>query len=116
MPNQDDDQQLYCELATAIIQKQGEIIGLDMAVKKAKNLPQLISDDEGNVLAIYGKPTESLALLVSQYSKMSGNTAITFCKDAITKIVSKHPDIELPDILQIRQQSVPTMEEFLQSF
>jgi len=116
MPNQNNDKQLYYELATAIIKKQADIIGLEMAVKKAKDLPEFILDDEGNVLAIYGKPINSLELLVSQYSKMSGNAAINFCKDAITPIIQKHPEIELPNILQIQKSPVPSMEQFLQSF
>ncbi|KKP70071.1 hypothetical protein A2X44_02550 [candidate division CPR3 bacterium GWF2_35_18] len=116
MSNENSDKQIYCELATAIVKRQAEIIGLDMAVKKAKDLPEFILDDEGNVMAVYGKPINSLELLVSQYSKMSGNTAVNFCKDAIISIVTKYPDIKLPNILQIQKATVPTMEQFLESF
>lgn len=112
----DDETQTYCDLATAIIQKQAAIIGQEIAIKKAKSLNNLVLDDEGQVLAVYGKPLKTLELLVMQYSKISGDTAVQFCREAIQPIVRKYPDLDLPKILEVSPVQAPTIEQFLQSF
>jgi hypothetical protein len=87
---------LYCQIGTAIVQKQAEIIGLNMALAKANAVPGMLVDGLGNVLKYNTDPVDLLHLLIRQYMNLSGEAAIIFSKEAVKDIVAKHTDLSLP--------------------
>jgi hypothetical protein len=103
----------YCELASAIVQKQGDVIGLDLAVKKAQKIAGLIVADDGRVIRLDHQPVEELGRLVDEYAQLSGATAIKFSRQAIEPLLSSFPNISLPKQLK---ESYSPAEEFLRSF
>lgn len=122
-----DHLQYYCQLATAIIQKQIEIIGSKIALKKAQNVKNILISPDGEVLRIQGNVLEALENLIKEYADISGETAVNFSQQAIAPLIKSHPDWELPLILkedyhtfhpqtQIAKEKTSDMEQFLQSF
>ena len=97
MPDQKD---IYNKIATAIIQKQAEIIGKKIAIKKAEKVPQLALNDQGEVFNLGMDPVVTLGNLVREYMQLSGNVAIIFSKEAISNIILNTPEIKLPKELQ----------------
>jgi hypothetical protein len=59
-------------LFSDIIKKQIVILGPGIALMKARNVPGLTVDDEGNVSKIDGEPKTLLDKLVSEYVSLSG--------------------------------------------
>jgi len=90
----------YKSIVRAIIDKQSNVIGRDMAIKKANNVPGIEVDSDGTVLSIKGDYKKILEDLVGEYSLLSGDIAIKFCKDAIKEIIEKYTALNIPDILK----------------
>lgn len=59
-------------LFSDIIKKQIVILGPGIALMKARNVPGITIDDEGNVSKIDGEPKILLDKLVSEYVSLSG--------------------------------------------
>lgn len=95
-----DQKDIYNKIATAIIQKQAEIIGNKMAIKKAEKVPQLALNDQGEVFNSGVDPIATLGNLVREYVQLSGSVAISFSKEAISNIILNNPDILLPPELK----------------
>ncbi|KKP69772.1 hypothetical protein A2X44_04845 [candidate division CPR3 bacterium GWF2_35_18] len=95
-----NQKEIYNKIATAIIQKQAEIIGSKIAIKKAEKVPQLVLDDQGEVFNLGLDPIVTLGNLVKEYMQLSGSVAINFSKEAISNILLNNPGIELPTELQ----------------
>ena len=94
------DFETYKNLANAIIAKQVELLGRDLAIKKAQKVGGLQVDEEGSVVSILEDNIKTLGELVRKYSDVSGNTAIKFCRESIKPILEENPDIKLPKELQ----------------
>lgn len=86
----------YEEMADAIIRKQTQVIGKEIALKRAQSVSGLIVDDEGHVKNMKGKEIEVLEQLMIQYIELLGPAAIAFAKDAIEGTIKKTPGLILP--------------------
>ncbi len=92
-------EEAYIELMQAILNKMRQIIGLERAVKFAKNAKSVQISDDGRILGYNGDPVQALAELVAQYEKIAGAVALMFCRQAIEPVVEKYPTIKLPEKL-----------------
>lgn len=65
-------QQDYKQLLTEVIKKQIIILGPDITLAKARNVPGLVVADDGTVTDISGAPQEITQNLVNQFVQLSG--------------------------------------------
>lgn len=84
-----EDANAYKNLLTEIIQKQIVILGPDIAIMKAKAVPGLELDGNGNVVKITGSPSEALHKLIDEYVGLSG----LIVKTTMEPLLSKYPEI-----------------------
>jgi len=81
----------YKKLITEIINKQADLLGPDIAVRKANNVEGLKVSDEGTIQSIKGQPEEILQKLVDEYISLSG----AIVKNILGPVFAKYPDIKL---------------------
>lgn len=81
-------------VATKVVQSQMAILGSQIAISKAQEIPGLLVSENGIVTSIKGKPREVLQLLVSKYTSLSGEIV----KNIIKPIVSCYPEIYFDEI------------------
>lgn len=82
-----EEREQYLSLSSEIIAKQAVILGPDMAILKARNVPELVIDDQGKVTDIKGNPVEVLQKLIDEYVELSGEIV----KNALGSIFAKYP-------------------------
>ena len=82
-----EEREQYLALSSEIIAKQAVILGPDMAISKARNVPELVIDDKGKVIDIKGNPGEVLQKLIDEYVELSGEIV----KNALSSIFAKYP-------------------------
>lgn len=80
----------YLELISEVIEKQSIILGPDIAVLKARNVEELVIDDQGKVTGIKGDPGAALQKIVNVYVELSG----MIVKNALGSIFEKYPDVK----------------------
>lgn len=85
-----NEKELYKSLITEIIQKQSVILGPEIAILKARNVPSLVVSDDGRVTDIKEDPRTALQNLVDEYVKLSGQIV----KNALGSIFTKYPQVE----------------------
>lgn len=85
-----EDQNQYLELISEVIEKQSIILGPDIAVLKARNVQELIIDDQGKVTGIKGDPGVALQKIVNVYVELSG----MIVKNALGSIFEKYPNVK----------------------
>ncbi len=81
----------YQKLITEIIRKQTDILGPDIALRKAKNVLGLKVNDAGEVQKIEGDPQSVLQKLVEEYISLSGQIV----KNILGPVFAKYPEIKL---------------------
>lgn len=86
----------YKELLEAIINKQSNVLGVKVAVRRARNIIGLQINEEGKVLSCNITSDEALEKLVQEYTSLSGEIGKNFCLSAINAILKKYPDINIP--------------------
>lgn len=86
MPEKDQ----YMALMTEVIAKQSVILGPEIAVLKAKNVPALVLSADGKVSDIKGDHKEALKKLVDVYVDLSGQIV----KNALGSVFAKYPEIK----------------------
>ncbi|MDP3993659.1 MAG: hypothetical protein Q8P75_01615 [bacterium] len=84
-------QEDYKNLITEIIRKQIDILGVDIAVRKANGVSGLKVGDKGEVNSLSGDPQEILQELVQQYVALSGEIV----KNILNPVFAKYPEIKL---------------------
>lgn len=84
-----DQKQQYQALITDIIAKEAVILGPQIAILKAKNVANLITDNDGKVIDINGDPAEVLQQLIDEYVELAGQIV----KNALGSIFAKYPSI-----------------------
>jgi hypothetical protein len=89
----------YQELVEQIIQKQSTVLGLPVAIRRAKNVAGIEVDDAGKVTAMPENVNQAFADLVSQYKALSGPVGLSNCKQAASEWFNTHPTSALPPIL-----------------
>ena len=87
----------YVALMSEIIAKQSIILGPDIAILKARNVPGLVIDDKGKVVKIKGEPAIALQKLINEYVELSG----MIVKNALGSIFEKYPDIKKDGIINL---------------
>ena len=85
-----NEKELYKALMTEIIQKQSVILGPQIAILKARNVPSLVIGHSGQVTDIKEDPRTALQSLVDEYVKLSGQIV----KNALGSIFIKYPQVE----------------------
>lgn len=80
----------YLSLTTEIIAKQAVILGPDIAILKARSVPELTIGDDGKVTDIAGDPKEVVQKLVNTYVELSG----MIVKNALGSIFEKYPGVK----------------------
>jgi hypothetical protein len=81
----------YKNLINDIIAKQTVILGPDIVMLKAKNVPGLTLNAEGQVTEIVGDPQAVLQSLIDEYIALSGQIV----KNILNPVFAKYPDIEV---------------------
>ena len=80
----------YEELITEVIEKQSIILGPDIAILKARNVSELVIDDQGKVTEIKGDKKAALQKIINVYVELSG----MIVKNALGSIFEKYPGVE----------------------
>lgn len=81
----------YKNLINDIISKQTLILGPDIVIMKAKNVPGLKLASNGQVEAIEGHPEEVLQKLIDEYIALSGQIV----KNILNPVFAKYPSINI---------------------
>lgn len=68
-----------------------DILGPDIALRKAQNVPGLKIASDGNVSSLSGDPEQILQKLVDEYISLSGEIV----KNILGPVFAKYPDIKL---------------------
>lgn len=89
----------YKKLIEEIIQKQSTILGKTVAVRRARNVSDLVIDDEGTVTSVPANINQAFADLVGQYKALSGGVGLSICKQAAATWHNTFPSATLPLIL-----------------
>lgn len=77
----------YRKLLTDLIQKQIAVLGPSIALLKARNVPSLEVDEDGQVIKITGDPQEALQGLINEYVSLSGEIV----KRTMEPLIKKYP-------------------------
>ena len=80
----------YKSMLTKIKQKQVVILGPQIAVLKARNVPGLQVNDSGMVTEVSGSEQVVLQKLIDEYVSLSGEIV----KNAVNSIFQKYPSIK----------------------
>jgi hypothetical protein len=80
----------YKQMLTEIIKKQIVILGPQIAVLKARNVPGLKISDQGEVLEVSEPEQVVLQKLIDEYVALSGEIV----KNAVNSIFEKYPSIK----------------------
>lgn len=80
----------YKSMLTEIIQKQVIILGPQIAVLKARNVPGIVVTDQGVVTEVTGSEQIVLQRLIDEYVSLSGEIV----KNAVNSIFQKYPSIK----------------------
>lgn len=85
-----DQTEQYKAVMTEIIGKQGVILGPDMAIMRAKRVPDIEVSEKGEVTSIKGDASAALKSLIDTYVELSGQIV----KNALGPIFMKYPEIK----------------------
>lgn len=85
------DNQQYINLINDIITKQMVILGPDIVLVKAGNIPGLKLDANGKVVTITGDPQQVLQKLIDEYISLSG----LIVKSILNPVFAKYPEIKI---------------------
>ena len=84
---------LYEELMQAIIDKQKEILGIQVAVERAKKIDELWVSIDGKILQINGEHEAVLQSLLNEYFKLT--------TQVIKEHLKKNEKLELPEEVSV---------------
>jgi hypothetical protein len=87
MPGSED----YKNLINDIIAKQVIILGPDIVLLKARNIPGLKIGADNKVESVEGNPEEVLQNLINVYIVLSGQIV----KNILSPVLAKYPDIKV---------------------
>lgn len=85
-----DQTEQYKAVMSEIIAKQSIILGPDMAIMRAKKVPDVEIGDKGEVINIKGDPATALKNLIDTYVELSGQIV----RNALGPIFMKYPEIK----------------------
>jgi DNA-binding NarL/FixJ family response regulator len=98
----------YREILTSIIQRFIRLIGAPAALTVARRTPQLIVDEEGNVLS-YNEDDAlgTITQLIDSYGTIFGDTALALSRQAVRPIAAAAPERALQDVGLLPQRHTP---------
>ena len=79
----------YKALLSEIIAKQSVILGPEISILKARNVPGITISDDGVVTEITGDYRQILEKLIDEYVALSG----MIVKNALSSIFAKYPEL-----------------------
>ena len=80
----------YKQILSEIIKKQAIILGPQIAVLKAKNVPGLSVLESGEVTQVSGDPGQALQKLIDEYVSLSGEIV----RNAVSSVFAKYPALK----------------------
>lgn len=80
----------YLTLLTEIIKKQAVILGPEIAILKARGVPELTVEKDGKVIDISGDFDVATRKLVDEYVALSGQIV----KTALSSVFLKYPSLK----------------------
>ncbi|KKP70285.1 hypothetical protein A2X44_01080 [candidate division CPR3 bacterium GWF2_35_18] len=92
---------LYEELMQAIIDKQKEILGIQVAVERAKKIDELWVSIDGKILQINGEHEAVLQSLLNEYFKLTTQAGLEACLSVIKEHLKKNEKLELPEEVSV---------------
>lgn len=92
-PETDGDHQ---KLLTEVIKKQIIILGPDITLAKARNVPGLTVADDGTVTQISGDPKEVTQKLIEQFMELSG----LIVKKTMEPLLANYPGLATKEMAQ----------------
>lgn len=81
----------YQQILTDLIKKQMVMLGPNVALAQARQVPGLLVSDEGVVTAISGNPQETLSAVAKKYLALSGQIA----QMTLDSIIAKYPGVKI---------------------
>lgn len=84
-----EKQDQYKAVMAEVIAKQSVILGLEMAVMRAKKIPEIEVGPNGEVKNITGDPADALKHLIDSYVELSGQIV----RNALGPIFTKYPGV-----------------------
>lgn len=93
-------QQDYKQLLTQVIKKQIIILGPDITLAKARNVPGLVVADDGTVTDISGDPQQLTQKLVDQFVQLSGEIVKKTMEPLLTMNQTPAPTIPVAPVIQ----------------
>lgn len=85
------DLENYKNLISEIVRKQMDILGPEMAIRKANHVTGLAMNDDGSLKALAGEPQAVLQSLVAEYISLSGEIV----KNILGPVFAKYPEIKV---------------------
>lgn len=85
-----EDKESYKKMLTDLIKKQMLMLGPNIALDKARKVPNLVISDEGEVLDMAGDPRVVLKGVANEYMALSGQIA----QMTLNTLLEKYPGIE----------------------
>lgn len=85
-----DNRDKYKSLISEVIAKESVILGPDIAILKARNVPELVISDKGEVIDVKGNPDEAVQKLIEEYVNLSG----LIVKNVTKSIFEKYPMVQ----------------------
>lgn len=98
-------QQDYKTIFTQLIKKQILILGPDITIAKAKNVPGIEIDAQGNVTNITGDPQIVLQNLINQFVELSGLIVKKTMESILTSEVAEMVSAQTPAPAAVPAQS-----------
>jgi len=92
------DDVVYKNIAEAIIRKQADIIGKDIAMRKARKVTNIILDDVGKIVRLGDDPVKCISDLIQEYANLSADAALRFSREAALPFIT--PTLKIPDELK----------------
>lgn len=84
----------YLNLMSEIIKKQIVILGPQITILKARDVPGLHVTDSGDVTSVDGDPQVAIERLIDEYVSLAG----LIVKKAMEPLLAKYPEIKLKGV------------------
>lgn len=99
--NKEKQKELYHQLLQAIVDKQKEILGVDVAVNRASKVDGLELTISGEITAVNEDPEMTLESLVNEYYKLTAQAGLDTCVQVIHEHTKKNTQLELPHEIEV---------------
>ncbi len=107
-PQTDGD---YKKLLTDVIKKQIIVLGPDITLAKARNVPGLSIADDGTVLEITGNPQELTQKLIEEFMELSG----LIVKKTMEPLLASYPGLAASSIQPEISHATPQVQAPIKS-